>query len=372
MSETPLARPRFGRLCAIGLVVLSPIYAEYLSGYGGQTGDPVALVGGLLLLGPLYGCAALLIREAARRHGLRWPGILTLALGFAILQAGVIDQSMFSTSYGQVDYWDDLRLPTYIEAIGVAPAMALSFLAGHVVWSFGAPIALMEAVQGDRVPQPWLRLPGLVLTTLLYLAAAVLILADHLKNEVDHASAAQVAWSLAVVALLFAAAFAFRRRAPRRGETSPPKPRTTGLLALLAATGFVLLPETWLGFAARVAIASAAGWLLLAASRSAMWGGRHTASVAGGAVIAMALVAFLVEPLGDVPHAAKFAHNAFLLTASLALIAWAARRQAETSLTELGGDAAAHGRDGVDGAQHRPEGGAGEAIGGSGLPGIAQ
>ena len=39
---------------------------------------------------------ALLIREVARRRGLGWPGILLLAAAFGVVQAGLVDQSMFS------------------------------------------------------------------------------------------------------------------------------------------------------------------------------------------------------------------------------------------------------------------------------------
>jgi hypothetical protein len=56
----------------------------------------------------LYGAAALLIRELARRFGVDWPGIVDLAAAFGIVQAGVVDQSLFSESYRQIEYWNDL------------------------------------------------------------------------------------------------------------------------------------------------------------------------------------------------------------------------------------------------------------------------
>ena len=58
---------------------------------------------------------ALRRRWSARRPGgLRcvWPGILALALAAAILQAGVFDQSLFSESYRDIDYWSGLVDPT--------------------------------------------------------------------------------------------------------------------------------------------------------------------------------------------------------------------------------------------------------------------
>ena len=41
------------------------------------------------------------------RAGLHWTGILALAGAFGVLQAGVVDQSLFATSYLGYDGWDD-------------------------------------------------------------------------------------------------------------------------------------------------------------------------------------------------------------------------------------------------------------------------
>ena len=49
---------------AVGLVFLAPLVAEFLLG-----NLPVTLLFGLVLLAPLYGGGALLIREVTRRAG---------------------------------------------------------------------------------------------------------------------------------------------------------------------------------------------------------------------------------------------------------------------------------------------------------------
>ena len=55
---------------AIGLFFLAPLVAEFL------LGDlPINLLGALLVLAPLYGGGALLIREVVRRTGGGWPNI---------------------------------------------------------------------------------------------------------------------------------------------------------------------------------------------------------------------------------------------------------------------------------------------------------
>jgi hypothetical protein len=72
----------------------------------------------LLIFGPLYGAPAVLIREAARRTGRGWPTILLVSLAAGLVQAGLIDQSLFNPSYRDIPYWDDMRLPTYLPGLG--------------------------------------------------------------------------------------------------------------------------------------------------------------------------------------------------------------------------------------------------------------
>ena len=106
-------------LAVLGLFFLAPISAEYLLGYDDIIGRPWELVFGLLIFGPLYGAPALLIREAARRAGRGWPTILTLSFAAGLIQAGLIDQSLFNPDYRGIPYWADLRVPTYLPGLGL-------------------------------------------------------------------------------------------------------------------------------------------------------------------------------------------------------------------------------------------------------------
>ena len=96
-------------LPALGLFVLAPVCAEYLWGYDDSTGHPGTLLGNLIVFSPLYGAPALLIRELARRRELGWPGLLLLAAAFGVVQAAIVDQSMWSTDYRDIPYWEDCR-----------------------------------------------------------------------------------------------------------------------------------------------------------------------------------------------------------------------------------------------------------------------
>ena len=96
------------------VLLLAPVTAEYLIGYDDITGNAVALVFGVFFFAPLYGAPAVLIREVTRRRGLGWPTILLLAAAFGLIEAGLVDQSLFDPAYRDISYWDDLRDPTFL------------------------------------------------------------------------------------------------------------------------------------------------------------------------------------------------------------------------------------------------------------------
>ena len=69
----------------------------------------------------------------------------------------MFDQSLFSESYRDIDYWSGLVDPTWLPWLGLGAYPALTFLTGHVIWSFGAPIALTKAAAGRYARALWLR-----------------------------------------------------------------------------------------------------------------------------------------------------------------------------------------------------------------------
>ncbi|MEU6411642.1 hypothetical protein [Microbispora sp. NPDC046933] len=316
---------------AAGLLVLAPMCAEYVTGYDDSTGDPLVLAAGLLIFSPLYGAPALLIREAARRLGMPWPGILALTAAFGVLQAGVIDQSMFSEGYRDIPYWEEMVRPTYVAPLGLAAYTTLSFVAGHAIWSFGVPIALTEGLSPRLSRTPWLRTPGLVTAAVLYLAAAAFVLREHLRTEPDHASAAQITGSLAVVALLVLVALISAARGRRRpalpGEGAPPRPIVVAAAGLVAGLVFNFLPSTWAGVAAGLAVIALCAAAAARLARSPEWSVRHAAALAAGALTARAAVGFFAVPLGEVAPVAKYAHNIAFLAGAVLLGVLASRRR---------------------------------------------
>ena len=184
-------------LPATGLFLLAPVCAEYLWGYDDSTGHWGVLIGNLIVFSPLYGAPALLIREAARRLGLGWPGILLMAAAFGVIQAGIVDQSMWSTGYRDIPYWQDMSVPTYIEPIGLSIYLAVSFVVRardpqHRLADRDRRVAhaAAAATRGG-----WGR-SSLVVVAALYVGASALVLGDAVVDRRGHGDR-RASWSAA-------------------------------------------------------------------------------------------------------------------------------------------------------------------------------
>ncbi|MEV4193619.1 hypothetical protein [Streptomyces toxytricini] len=315
--------PRRGLPPVAGLLVLSPVCAEYLIGYDQIIGRPLELLSGLLLLAPLYGAAAVLIREITRRAGRGWPTILLLSAACGLAQAGLVDQSLFNPGFVDDPSWDRERLPTLVSALGISASHVLNFVAGHVIWSFAAPIAVVEACVPRLADRPWLGKAGTGVMVVLYGLAILVFSHEHTRDFM--AAPRQLGATAALVLALVVAAFALpRRRAARPGRAPSPWPVAGIALVLLAA--HQLFPPTWEGAVADVLVLTSLGGMLWWWSAREGWGRMHALAVGGAALLVNAGLSFAVEPLGDVSYAAKYAANAALLLAVLALLAGARRR----------------------------------------------
>ncbi|WP_193106044.1 hypothetical protein [Brachybacterium sp. FME24] len=314
-------RRRLSRMAQIlGLLALCGIGAELLSAYSDSTGNPGAIAFALVFFAALYGAPALLARDLARRLGWGWPSLLAMCAALGVVQACLIDQSLFSADYGGYAGWKESREPTLIAALGISGDNAYSFLVGHMIFSFAAPVALAEAWAPARVRTPWLGRLGTILAGLAYLAAAALIAGDP---ESRSGSMPQLLGATGVVlALLLLAVVTGRYRAQVRaddaaGRTAPP------IVAVIAAglvAGLIpdFMPPTWPGVVGAATVTSVLGIAMLLASRRWTWTPRHAAAVGLGLLLERGLLAFTYYPLlGEVGAGAKYAHNAVMLLAVL-------------------------------------------------------
>ncbi|MEI5526431.1 hypothetical protein WB401_10840 [Streptomyces brasiliscabiei] len=338
-SSKPAAppRPRHRWAAVAGLLVLSPVSAEYLIGYGDSTGRPLELLVGLLILAPLYGTVAVLIREITRRTGRGWPTILLLSAAFGVIQACLIDQTLFDNEVAaDGPDWATQARVTLIPGLGVDAASLLNYVGGHVIWSFAAPIAVVESCAPRIADRRWLGPVGVGVMVLLWALSAVLVHSDTAADST--AGPAQLIGAAGVAAALIAAAFTVRPvrvRPPARNRSSveiQSSVETPSWWLVGGVTGVVwcasqLLPATWVGVAVNVVAMVVLGSLLLRWSRRRGWGRRHVLAAAGSALVVRAGLSFLVEPLGEhVDLTVKYMVNAAMLGGVTAVLLMAAHR----------------------------------------------
>lgn len=287
------ARTRW--LPVLGVLLLAPWFAEM-----SWTGYPLSQVLVILLfLAPMYGAAVVLIREVARRTGRGWPTIVLLGAAFGVLQAGLVDQSLFNPAYDRYDF----QHPVHVGGIDISLYYLLAFVAGHVVASIVAPIAVAECWSRGR-HDPWLTRRSTWGLAVLYVLAT---LVNHVgvKEEAGggfQAAPVQVAAAAATVALLATAGVTWRSWSRTDGRV--PRPW------VVAAVGFVayLLYLPGEG-ASAVAVGAAVLVLVVAAvgtwSRSNAWGEEHTLALIAGSVLTGLVGPFWNEPYDDSVSAAR-------------------------------------------------------------------
>ncbi len=310
----------------LGLLLLCAVGAELLAAYDDSTGQVGPLLFAAVFFGALYGAPALLIREIVRRSGWGWPSMILLAFALAILQPGVIDQSMFSTGYRSIDSWEDSRRRTFIEPLGLSAHMAVNFILGHVIYSFCAPIAVAEAWRPRQVMRAWVGFPAMVLSAMAYLGAALLIIMDP---ESASASPAQLGGSLVTAGACAVGAVLVGRRgaSPDVHHGWAPGLTTTlvGTLVLALVSG--VMDETWTGVAINIGVTGLIAIAVAHAARRPDWGARHAAAVGLGFLLCRGLLAFTYFPLvGEVSAVRKSSHNAVML-AVVGLAGWLALRR---------------------------------------------
>ncbi|NWN88742.1 MAG: hypothetical protein HLX51_09425 [Micrococcaceae bacterium] len=316
----------------LGVFLGAPVTAEYLQAYLSFTGDPWASVGGVIFFAPLYGGAALLIREIAVRTGRGWSGVLLLAAAFGVAMPGVIDLAMFGAERADVSYWAELREPTLIEPLGISAAATLSWTIGHVMMSIGAPLALLHALAPAHRNRPLLGKVGMPLTGMAFAAVAIVVHQDGQETYGYSLSVGQVVAVLAVVGVLAGTAFTglgAPLQAKQAGEGVP-----AALVVIFAAVLKVaidLLPPTWIGLASTMAILVAAGALVHHAAVHHRWGAREIGLLGAGVVIGGILIGFASPVPEGVSAAAKIAQSSTLLALALLVLTLVLRRTPDSA-----------------------------------------
>jgi hypothetical protein len=224
---------------ALILFMLSPFIAEILLG-----ATPISRIGGLVLVGPFYGCGALLIRELARRRGEGWARIVLLGAAYAIVEECFCTQTIFNpTLFNAADYggrW-----------LGVNFVWAQIMIGYHIAWSVCIPILLTETLFPDRRKTPWLGTIGLSVVGIIFVLTAIGIGAVFRRilspgfeaSNVHFMIAAMIVMALIVIALVPPRAdlpvSEFTRRPPSLGLLG-----LATLIAGISLFALFMLPES--------------------------------------------------------------------------------------------------------------------------------
>ncbi|MFD9903247.1 DUF998 domain-containing protein [Streptomyces sp. NPDC059063] len=309
----------------LALFLLAPFVGEFLLG-----NLTVPELGLGVLLAPLYGCGALLVREAGRRTGGGWPVIVLLAAAYALMEEGPVDQLLWNDSYAGQDL---LHGPSYVPALGTSVELVQAVLALHTVWSICVPIALVEACVPQRRTTPWLGRTGLAVTGVVYVLGAALVFWGNYAEEHFLAPPAQLALCGAVIAALVVLALRLpSRRRPAAVPGVAPAPWRVGAAALVGTSLYwgpsVLVTADWFewpGVGVWCAVAVAGAVVVPRWSRQEGWRPRHVCALAGGALLTYVWAAFPVRPENGGSVTADLVSNAVCAALALAVLARAAR-----------------------------------------------
>jgi hypothetical protein len=309
-STVPLPR----RIAPVlGLLILAPWVGEYL--LGNVSGRDIIAIPFLV---PLYGGGALLIREVVRRSGRGWPAILLLGTAYGIIEAGLVDQSLFNPSFDVHDF----QAVTPVAALGISAYNSITFVAGHAIWSIGIPIAIVEMLTPSRRTTPWLGPAGLAVTGALYLLGCYIIFVDIYDSEGFLATPAQRVATAVVALTLIGLAFAVRRRPTGHATGWLPRPWVLGVGTFVVSSVFFARPENWIGgVVMAVLLLGLAAAVVVHWSRQRDWTVRHQFALVAGALPTYAWGGFVLTSMMGPDDPVRWIGNAvFALLAALLLV----------------------------------------------------
>ena len=306
---------------ALGLMFVAPLVAEFLLG-----NLPLKLLPALIVLAPMYGGGALLIREMVRRTGRGWPSILVLGMAYGILEEAYTTQSLFNPNYLKLNL--GLLAPAYIPSLGTGAWWTLWMLMVHGIWSISTPIALVEACVPDRARTPWLGRVGLTVAAVVFLFGATAATLMGYKQDHFLASKAQFLWAAVTIVALVALAFrmpVYRRYAAYRVA---PSAWMLGAMSLVFASAAMLVPMKWGWGAVAALLALDAGMLIvvLVWMRMGALTLMHQLALGAGAALAYGWHAFLQHPAVGGLDASVRVGNGIFLAGAIGLI-WSGARQ---------------------------------------------
>jgi len=327
------------RLAIATLLLLAPLIGEVLSG-----ATRLSFIFAFMPEIMVWGCGALLIREAVRRWRGGWVSVLCLGLALSVAEEFIIQQTslaplnwMGATSNGRV--W------------GVNLFYFLFMLAYEPVWIVLVPIQVTELIFPQRREQPWLRTRGILISVPVFILGSFMAWFLWIKQARPnafhvpdyHPPLATFAVGIAaIVALVFLGYWLRTLRAEPASRRAPRVSRivlTTMALIfpwyILMALLFIPRPiPTWSPVVAGVAWAALAIFVIRRWSSASGWQDMHRWALSFGALLSMMAAGFLgssLWPRMDV--IAKVILNIIAVAGMIGLARSIRRREAQDVLS---------------------------------------
>jgi hypothetical protein len=340
----PAPRPSAWRRAAppLALVLLAPLIGEVLSG-ATRMSFIFALVPEIMV----WGCGALIIREAVRRWGGGWTSILLLGLALSVAEEFVIQQTSLAplpwaaatSGYGRL--W------------GVNWVYFLFMLGYESVWIALVPIQLTELVFPERRNGRWMSNLGLIISGLVFLLGSFIawfIWTQRARPIVFHAPkyqppVATVLLGLVAIVLLALAAHGLSKSRPAQLPASHAAPPASIVGAAALVFGFpwyVLMAPNFSStfnhsFPLWIFVVAACGWAAVVFliirhwAAASGWGDMHRWALVSGATLVCMVSGFSGSsswPRGDV--IGKAVLNV-IAVAGFLILAWRIQRRTVTT-----------------------------------------
>lgn len=237
--ESPSSLSRWQRVApAATLVFLAPVIAEVLFG--------ATRLSYIFVLIPeimVWGCGALLVREAARRWHGGWASMVLLGVALAVAEECIIQQTSLAPLAGV----NPARV--YGRIFGVNWIWLLAMLGYETVWVVLIPVQITELIFRGRHDQPWLGKLGLAVVGALFLFGAFIAWyawVQRVRPMLYHLPAYQPPMSAiltAVGAISVLVLAAIRKPAPWKQsvERRAPRPRDIGVAAFVLSLPWFFL-----------------------------------------------------------------------------------------------------------------------------------
>ncbi len=333
-SSVPLRASRWSHVApVIALLLLSPIIGEVLFGATRITSSFVLLpqIG-------TWGCAALLIRESARRRHTGYRSMLILGMALAVAEECLIQQTSLAPLVGA-----DVNHP-YARWLGVNWVYFLWAVGYESVWIVVLPIQLTEIIFRSRREESWVGRRGLIIAAIAFVLSSFVawyswtqVYVPQFFPELAYRppAIAIVVASIAIVALVIVA---HSRAIEAWADFGPTQltPTTWRIGVTALALGIPWFGLIFLAYGAvpalpaiipiltGLAIVVSAVAVVDRSSRSSSWNDAARLALVGGALLSSMLAGFLIFAFGGaqiVDVVGKLVLNA----AALAGVAWLAR-----------------------------------------------